>query len=186
MGKQFAALSAQQIEFIGRQKIFFVGTATDDSRVNISPKGMDSLRVLDGQRVIWLNVTGSGNETAAHVQLNPRMTVMFCAFDGDPLILRLYGQARAIHRGDAQWPALLAHFEPLPGARQIFDLAIDLVQTSCGMAVPHYAYDEDRQLLRKWAEKKGEPGLREYWQEKNQKSIDGLPTHIVEKNNRDT
>jgi hypothetical protein len=186
MGKQFAALSAQQIEFIACQKMFFVGTATADSRVNVSPKGMDSLRVLDAQRVIWLNVTGSGNETAAHVERNPRMTIMFCAFEGEPLILRLYGQARAIHHGDAEWPALLAHFEPLPGARQIFDLAIDLVQTSCGMAVPYYNYDEDRQLLRKWAEKKGEPGLREYWREKNQTSIDGLPTHIVEKNTAET
>lgn len=182
MGKRFDALSAQHIEFIERQKLFFVGTATDDSRVNISPKGMDSLRVVDANRILWLNVTGSGNETAAHVLLNPRMTLMFCAFEGAPQILRAYGQARAIHRGDVEWPALFAHFEPLPGARQIFDLSIDLVQTSCGMAVPFFDYIEERDQLRNWAEKKGEQGLQQYWHEKNQSSIDGLPTHIVEKN----
>lgn len=185
MAKRFGSLSAQHIEFIGRQKMFFVGTATADSRVNISPKGMDSLRVFAPDRVAWLNVTGSGNETAAHVREQPRMTLMFCAFDGDPLILRLYGRATAVHRGDAAWPALFDRFEPLPGARQIFDLAIDLVQTSCGMAVPYYDYVDDRRLLRDWARKKGEGGLRDYWREKNQTSIDGLPTGIVAKNRID-
>jgi len=182
MGKQFDALSERLIEFIGRQKLFFVGTATADSRVNVSPKGMDSLRILDGKRAIWLNVTGSGNETAAHVQQNPRMTLMFCAFEGEPMILRLYGSAKVIHKNDAEWDRLFAHFNPLPGARQIFDLAIDLVQTSCGMAVPYYSYQADRELLRDCAVKKGEAGLQEYWQEKNQTSIDGLATHIVANN----
>jgi hypothetical protein len=182
MGKQYDALSERLIEFIARQKLFFVGTAAADSRVNISPKGMDSLRVLTNNRVIWLNVTGSGNETAAHVQQQPRMTIMFCAFEGEPMILRLYGSARAIHKNAAEWPELFAHFEPLAGARQIFDLSIDLVQTSCGMAVPYYSYDADRELLADWAVKKGEAGLQEYWQQKNQTSIDGLPTHIVEHN----
>ncbi|HEY0893440.1 MAG TPA: pyridoxamine 5'-phosphate oxidase family protein, partial [Cellvibrio sp.] len=97
MGKRYSEISADIQEFIARQKLFFVGTATDDSRVNISPKGMDSLRVLDSNRVIWLNVTGSGNETAAHLQTHPRMTIMFAAFEGAPMILRLYGNARAIH-----------------------------------------------------------------------------------------
>lgn len=182
MAKQYAALSERLIEFMARQKLFFVGSAAADSRVNISPKGMDSLRVLTDNRVIWLNVTGSGNETAAHVQQNPRMTIMFCAFEGEPMILRLYGSARVIHKNDAEWPQLFAHFEALPGARQIFDLAIDLVQTSCGMAVPYYSYQADRELLRDWASKKGDAGLQEYWQEKNQSSIDGLATGIVEKN----
>lgn len=101
MGKQYETLSERLIEFIEQQKIFFVGTATQDSRVNISPKGMDSLRVLNNSRVLWLNVTGSGNETAAHVQIDPRMTIMFCAFEGPPLILRLYGTAKVIHKNDA-------------------------------------------------------------------------------------
>jgi hypothetical protein len=182
MGKQFDALTDHFIEFIAQQKIFFVGTATDDSRVNVSPKGMDALRVLDDKRVIWLNVTGSGNETSAHVQINPRMTIMFCALEGPPLILRLYGTAKVIHKNDKEWDTLFAHFPSLPGARQIFDLTIDLVQASCGMATPYYDYVGDRDLLSDWAKTKGDAGIKTYWEEKNQLSIDHIPTHIVEKN----
>ncbi len=182
MGQQYTEISVKHRAFIEAQKIFFVGTATADSRVNVSPKGMDSLRVLDANRVIWLNVTGSGNETAAHVQHNPRMTLMFTAFEGPPNILRLYGQARAIHRQDVEWDALYQQFTPIAGARQIFDLQVDLVQTSCGMAVPYFDYKEDRTLLKDWAERKGEEGVAEYWQRKNQTSIDGIETAIVEKN----
>ena len=182
MGKQHEALSERLFEFIAEQKIFFVGTATGDSRVNVSPKGMDSLRVLNNNRVIWLNVTGSGNETSAHVQQDPRMTIMFCAFEGSPLILRLYGTARVVHKNDDDWEELFTHFNPLPGARQIFDLSVDLVQTSCGMAVPYYAYTGDRELLSDWAKGKGDDGLKQYWEEKNQSSIDNIPTHIIDKN----
>lgn len=182
MGKQYEALSERWMEFIAEQKMFFVGTATADSRVNVSPKGMDSFRVLNDRRAIWLNLTGSGNETSAHVQQDPRMTVMFCAFEGPPVILRLYGTARVVHKNDDDWGALFAHFDPPPGARQIFDLAIDLVQTSCGMAVPYYAYAGDRELLTDWAKEKGDDGLKRYWEEKNQSSIDDLPTNIIAKN----
>ncbi len=178
MSKQFEALSEGHKTFIGQQKIFFVGTATADSRVNISPKGMDSLRVLNHKRVLWLNITGSGNETAAHVQHQPRMTVMFCAFDDPPLILRLYGTARVIHRRDPEWMDWFPLFKPLPGARQIFDLSIDLVQTSCGLGVPRYIHAEDRNQLNDWATKRGEEGLRQYWEEKNQFSIDRIPSNI--------
>lgn len=181
MSKQYATLSEQLIQFISEQKLFFVGTATNDSRVNVSPKGMDSFRVLNNNRVIWLNVTGSGNETSAHVQKNSRMTLMFCAFESPPLILRLYGTATVIHKNDTEWADLFSHFQPLPGARQIFDLEIDLVQISCGMAVPYYTYTGDRELLTDWAKKKGD-GLKQYWEEKNQSSIDNIPTHIIEKN----
>ena len=132
--------------------------------------------------MVWLNVTGSGNETSAHIQIHPRMTIMFCAFQGPPLILRLYGTARVIHQNDTEWDALFSLFEPLPGARQIFDLSIDMVQTSCGMAVPYYAYEGERNLLRDWAIKKGKQGLQQYWEEKNQVSLDQIPTHIVLKN----
>lgn len=182
MGKQYEALSERLFEFIAKQKIFFVGTATGDSRVNVSPKGMDSFRVLNNNRVIWLNVTGSGNETSAHVQQDPRMTIMFCAFEGPPLILRLYGTARVVHKNDDDWEELFTHFNPLPGARQIFDLSIELVQTSCGMSVPDYAYAGDRELLSDWARGKGDDGLKQYWEEKNQSSIDNIPTHIMAKN----
>ena len=182
MGQRFNELSEQHIQFIAEQKIFFVGTASADSRVNVSPKGMDSFRVLGNNRIAWLNVTGSGNETSVHVQQDPRMTVMFCAFDGQPLILRLYGTAKVVHKRDPEWNDLFLLFKPLPGARQIFDLSVDLVQNSCGMAVPYFSHTKDRELLSEWATKKGEDGLKQYWDEKNQLSIDGIPTHIVAKN----
>ncbi len=181
MAQQFKQLSERHIRFITEQKIYFVGTATADSRVNVSPKGMDSLRVLSGSKVAWLNLTGSGNETSAHVQLAPRMTVMFCAFEGPPLILRLYGTANVFHKGDPEWNELLPLFKPLPGARQIFELTIDLVQSSCGMAVHYYSYAGDRELLADWARKKGDEDLQQYWEERNQVSIDGIPTQIVAK-----
>jgi hypothetical protein len=178
MAQQYDQITAAHQAFIAQQKIFFVGTAAQSGRVNVSPKGMDSLRVLGPNRVAWLSVTGSGNESAAHVADTSRMTVMFCAFDGPPLILRLYGEAQVIHPRDANWEALLNQFEPLPGTRQIFDLSVNLVQTSCGMAVPLYEYEGDRTALNQWATKKGPDGLAAYWQEKNQVSIDGLPTHL--------
>lgn len=181
MGQKFNELAERHTKFIGEQKIFFVGTATADSRVNVSPKGMDSLRVLNNTRVAWLNVTGSGNESSAHVQQSPRMTIMFCAFEGAPLILRLYGTAKVIHTGDPAWNELFPLFKPLPGARQIFDVAVDLVQTSCGMAVPNFAHAGDRELLSDWAIKRGDEGLKQYWAEKNQVSIDAIPTNIVVK-----
>jgi hypothetical protein len=182
MGQQYSEISEKSIKFINEQKIYFVGTATNDSRVNISPKGMDSFKVLGANRVIWLNVTGSGNETAAHLQENNRMTIMFLAFDGSPNILRLYGQAKAIHKNDAQWAELSSHFTLLPGARQIFDLSVDLVKNSCGMSVPLYSYSEDRNQLKDWAVEQGDDGIKKYWAKKNQKSIDGLATNILEKN----
>ena len=177
-------LSEANLRFIAEQRLFFVATATAEGRVNLSPKGMGSFCVLGDDRVAWLNVTGSGNETAAHVQLNPRMTLMFCAFEGAPQILRLYGTARAVHRADPDWAALLAHFEALPGARQIFDVQVELVQKSCGMAVPLYDYAGERDALLQWAENKGEDGVADYWRDKNQVSLDGIETGILEKSGR--
>ena len=184
MGQQFTALNTTHKKFIAAQKMFFVATATDSSKVNVSPKGMDSLVVLDSNRVAWLNVTGSGNETAAHIQTHPRMTLMFCAFEGAPMILRLYGQARAIHNGEPEWQDFSSHFDDFPGARQIFELQIEMVQTSCGMSVPLYDYQGDRDALNKWAEAKGDSGIQQYWQERNEVSLDGIPTHIVSKTMR--
>lgn len=182
MAQQYSEISDKLQQFISDQKIYFVGTATADSRVNVSPKGMDSLKVLNENRVVWLNVTGSGNETSAHIQQNNRMTIMFTALEGKPLVLRLYGKAKVIHINDPEWQALFSLFEPIAGARQIFDLTVDLVQTSCGMAVPLFDYVEERQQLKDWAIKKGDKGLKEYWQTKNQQSIDGEPTNILSKN----
>ena len=182
MAKQYAHIPERWARFMTEQKIFFVATATCDSRINISPKGLDSLRILDPNRIVWLNLTGSGNESAAHVQSDPRMTLMFCAFGGDPVILRLYGTARAVHQADPAWPALAVLFPPLPGARQIFDVAIDLVQTSCGFGVPYFDFAGDRPDLRIWTEKKGGEGVRRYWHERNAVSIDGIETGIADKN----
>lgn len=182
MAEQFEALTPQLTRFIEAQHIFFVATAAPTGRINLSPKGMDSLRVLDPGRVIWLNLTGSGNETAAHLRADPRMTIMLTSFEAKPLILRLYGTARAVHQTDDDWDALAAHFPTLPGARQIYDLSVDLVQTSCGYAVPFYEFTGERDTLNNWAERKGDDGIADYWREKNQHSIDGLPTGIVDGN----
>jgi len=182
MSRRYSEIPGQLKLFIEEQKIFFVGTAAAEGRVNISPKGMDSLRVLGSRRVAWLSVTGSGNETAAHIQDNARMTVMFAALKGDPMILRLYGNAKVIHKNDSEWEGMFSLFTPLPGARQIYDLAIDLEQTSCGMAVPVFEYVSEREQLNNWATEKGEAGIQDYWRDKNQTSLDGKPTHIVEKN----
>ncbi len=182
MGKKFTSIPTRLRSFISSQKMYFVGTAGDSGKVNISPKGMDSLRVLNENRVIWLNVTGSSNETSAHVQENPRMTLMFCAFDGNPVILRLYGNANVIHKNDSEWDELSKLLPEIPGARQIFDLEVDLVQTSCGFAVPLYDHVADRDILENWAIKKGSQGIEEYWKNKNQVSLDGKPTNIMDKN----
>lgn len=182
MGKQYTEITDKLKQFIEEQKIFFVGTAASDGRVNISPKGMDSLRVIDNNHLVWLNVTGSGNETSAHIQEHPRMTIMFTAFEGDPMILRLYGNANVVHKNDSRWRELYSLFNPMTGARQIFELTVDLVQVSCGMAVPFFDYVEEREQLNNWANQKGESGIQSYWLDKNQTSLDGKPTHIKEKN----
>lgn len=169
-------------DFIERQPMFFVATAASDGRVNVSPKGLDSLRVVDDQRVIWLNLSGSGNETAAHVRQLNRMTLMFCAFEGDALILRVYGEARVLHPGDDGWDDLAGLFPVMAGSRQIFDLRIDLVQTSCGTGVPRMQFVEGRgdQELLPFYDNMGEDGVRAYWARKNTKSIDGKDTGILE------
>ena len=178
MGKQYSALNPSHNDLIHAQKVFFVATAGSEGRVNLSPKGMDSLRIVDENTVRWLNVTGSGNETAAHVLENQRMTIMFCAFEGKPIILRLYGKASMVQPKDDDWAKQYQHFPDLPGARQIFTLNIDLVQSSCGMAVPFFDYREERDQLNHWAKVKGDQGVEEYWNEKNTLSLDGKPTGI--------
>lgn len=183
MGQRYSEIPDKLKKFIEEQKMFFVGTAADDSRVNISPKGLDTLRVLDSNRVVWLNVTGSGNETSAHIQENSRMTLMFAAFEGNPIILRLYGNAKVVHQNDTAWQELYSLFKPIPGARQVFDLEVDLVQTSCGMAVPLFDYVGQREQLTNWAVKKGKQGLKDYWRDKNQTSLDGKPTNIMRNSN---
>ena len=182
MGKRMDSIPQHLKAFIDAQKLFFVGTASHEGRVNISPKGMDSLRVISPKQVVWLNVTGSGNETSAHIQEFPRMTLMFLALEGNPMILRVYGTAKVYHPFDPEWETLFPLFKDVPGARQIFDLTVDLVQTSCGTAVPLFDFKGERDHLSKWASKQGKEGIRAYWKQKNQISLDGKPTFIMEKN----
>src|SRR5579863_3776319 len=159
MGKKFAAIEPAHQEFIQKQQIFFVASAAAESRVNVSPKDVASLRVLDAQRVAYLDQTGSGNETAAHVRADGRLTLMFCAFVGAPQILRLYGKGTVLHRRSQEYAEMLASvfagIEP-PGARQIVKLRVDLVTTSCGYGVPLFDFAGERATLRRWAEAKGE------------------------------
>jgi hypothetical protein len=178
MAQQFPEMTDRHRRFIEAQQMYFVATAARDGRVNVSPKGLDSLRVLSPSRVVWLNGTGSGNETAAHLLDIPRMTLMFCSFVREPLILRLYGTARAVHSTDAEWDDLLGLFPPMQGSRNVFVLDVDLVQTSCGYGVPLYEFTGQRDLMDSWATKKGPDGLHAYQQEKNTRSIDGLPTGL--------
>jgi len=167
MGKQLPQLTDNLKEFISNQKIFFVGTAVETGRVNVSPKGMATFQILNEQEILWLNMTGSGNETAAHMLKDSR-------------ILRLYGKAEVFHERDKAFNEYITHFEETAGARQIFKLNIDLVQTSCGFGVPFMEYTGERETLKVWSEKKGESGIKEYWTEKNQTSLDGLETGIFE------
>lgn len=184
MGKQFERIEPFHRQFIERQHIFFNASAAAAGHVNVSPRDGAALRVLDANTVVYLDRTGSGNETAAHMLADGRLTLMFCAFEGPPLILRLYGQGHILPRHSAVYDDLLAsHFdntEPL-GARQMVRLEIDLVQTSCGFGVPLFEYVGERDQLTRWAEAKGEDGLEDYWREKNLRSIDGLPTGLLVK-----
>ncbi|MDL5512189.1 pyridoxamine 5'-phosphate oxidase family protein [Arenibacter sp. M-2] len=179
MGKKLDSITTELKEFIQQQKIFFVGTAASEGRVNISPKGTDSFRILDQNKIVWLNLTGSGNETAAHLLKNNRMTVMFCAFEGKPMILRLYGQAKIYHRRDVEFHRYIKLFPENIGSRQIIEMDIDLVQTSCGFAVPFMDYKEERTALNSWSTKQGPAGIERYWENKNTRSIDGFETEIL-------
>jgi hypothetical protein len=183
MAKQFASMTPAHREFIALQQIFFTASATATSRVNVSPRPTDALRVLDERTVAYLDLTGSGSETAAHLRADGRITLMFCAFDEPPSILRLYGRGTSLPRNTLDYTVLLASAfdsqEP-PGARQIVRIEIDLVQTSCGYGVPLFEYVGERATLRRWAEQKSEAGLEEYRRQKNISSLDGLPTGLAE------
>ncbi len=186
MGKQFTAILPEHEEFIRRQHLFFVGSAplSEEGHVNISPKGHDSFRILSENRAAYLDMTGSGNETSAHIHENGRVTVMFCAFEGPPNILRLYGTGTVVLPGSSEWESLYPLFTPLPGARQIISIDVHKVQTSCGYAIPFMTYENERETLQRWSVQKGEEGLKQYRQEKNATSIDGLRTPLGETNGK--
>lgn len=180
MGKFHDTIQDSHKAFIEKQKMFFVATAPlgADTHINLSPKGMDSFRVLSSTRVAYLDIVGSGNETSAHILENGRITFMFCAFDGPPNILRLYGKGRTVLPGDAAWAELSSHFKLPLATRQIIVADIHKVQTSCGYGVPLYDYTGERDHADKWAESKGAEGLEQYKKEKNRVSLDGLPTAL--------
>ncbi|MBX2837607.1 MAG: pyridoxamine 5'-phosphate oxidase family protein [Gammaproteobacteria bacterium] len=180
MGIKLDHLNNTFVKFIQKQPLFFVATADVDGRVNLSPKGLDSLRIVNNKELHWLSVSGSGNETAAHVQATGRMTLMFCAFEGDAMILRVYGQASVTHPGDQQWEALYEQFPDYAGARNIFSLQIDLVTTSCGTGIPEMRVMRERadtELL-PWFVDLGQDGVEKFWRKKNVTSLDGKSTGL--------
>ena len=179
MGKQLDSITPKLADFISEQKMFFVGTAMREGKVNISAKGMDSFRVINANKIVWQNLTGSGNETATHLQESNRMTIMFAAFEGNPLILRLYGTAKAYHPRNKEFEKYKSLFPENAGTRQMMVMDVDLVQTSCGYSVPLMDFKEDRNLLRDWTDSKGDKGVETYWKERNSVSIDGHDTHIL-------
>lgn len=176
VGKRFESITDDVRAFVEAQHVFFVASAplAGDGHVNLSPKGLDTLRVLGPKRVAYLDLTGSGNETAAHVAENGRLTLMVAAFEGKPRIVRLYCRARVVTRADASWDELAARFPAHPGARQIVDAEVELVQTSCGYAVPEMAFVAERDVLTTWALKRTDAQLADYRRTKNARSLDGL------------
>ena len=175
MAKFYSSLTDALMDFIRAQRIFFTASAAAEGRINLSPKGLQTFHILDAQHVAYLDLTGSAAETAAHLKADGRLTLMFCSFEDNPLILRLYGKGQLIRPQDAQWATLIQQFPPFPGARQIVVLDIESLQTSCGFGVPRYEFSGERDDLVQWATKKGEDGLRQYRADKNSQSIDGLP-----------
>ena len=176
MSKFFEALDAKLIKFIEAQPMFFIASATADGRVNLSPKGLDTFRVLGPLRVAYLDITGSGNETAAHARVSPRATIRFCSFTRNPLVLRLYGRVQAGPPGSALWDELSPSFDDLPGQRQIIAMDVDSVQTACGFGVPLMSLEAPRSTLTDHWRAKGEAETEEYRRRKNAVSIDGLPS----------
>lgn len=180
MANVLPEITAPVRKFIEEQAVFFAGSAplSGDGHVNLSPKGLDTFRVLGPHRVAYLDLTGSGNETAAHLAENGRITIMFCAFQGRPMIVRLFGRGRSVLPGSDEWPELVAEFGELPGVRQIIVTDVQRVQTSCGFGVPRMGPAEPRDKLLRWAERKGEEGLVEFRRAKNSTSIDGLSVEV--------
>lgn len=178
MAKFYDEMNEDHIRFIAEQKIFFTATAAPTGHINLSPKGMDTLRCFDAHTVAYLDLTGSGNESAAHFLQDGRMTMMWCSFTSKPLILRLYGRGEAVQLDSPRGGELSAHFPTLDGQRQIIMLHVESVQTSCGYAVPFYEFQSERESLVKWAAHKGEDGMEEYRREKNLVSMDGFPTGL--------
>ena len=177
--KRFERLEESHQKFIAEQHMFFVATAAPEGRVNMAPKDAPSLIILNPNRIAWINLTGAENETGAHLAESTRMTFMWCSFTQKPLILRAYGHSKLIHPRDMEWDDLIKHFPHRLGSRQILDVTIDFVLTSCGFGVPFYDYVGERDTLQRWEERKGTDGIRRHWEEFNQTSIEGKPTGLL-------
>ncbi len=177
MGKVQDELTDDIIEFIGRQKMFCVATAPTEleGHLNLSPKGLDSFRILGPNRVAYLDLTGSGIETVAHLRQNGRITLMFCSYEGKPLIVRLYGTGSVVEPGSEEWGELAPLFPEYPGMRTIIVVDVTRVSGTCGYSVPLYEYKGERSQLLDWAEKQGEGRMEEYKAKNNALSIDGIP-----------
>ena len=184
MGKKLTEITPELQEFIERQPMFFVASAplAGDGHVNVSPKGLDTFRVLTPRRVAYLDLTGSGIETAAHVTENGRLTILFCAFAGRPQIVRLFCRGRAIVRSSEEWPKLIERFPSHAGGRQVIIGELQSVQTSCGYAVPEMALVAQRDTLTRWAEAKGDAGLIDYRRRRNRLSLDSLEAPLTDSN----
>ncbi len=180
MGKFYTELNDTLRQFIGAQHIFFNASAPNQGRINMSPKGLDTFRILSDRCVAYLDLTGGENETAAHTAENGRLTLMFCSFAGKPQILRIYGRGRVVRPRDPQWSELHLQFPTVPGERQIIVLDIESIMTTCGFGVPLFEYQGERPLLPEFACKMGDQRMDEYRHERNQLSIDGLPTHLFD------
>ncbi len=177
MGKVFSEIDERLEEWLDEQHLFFVATAplSDEGLVNLSPKGMDTFRVIGPRQVAYLDFHGSGVETIAHLRENGRIVVMFCAFTGPPRIVRLQGRGDVLQPGDAEFDTLRAQFPDMPGSRAVIRISVGRISDSCGFSVPEFTYKGERSQLLKWAERKGEEGLEEYARENSRESLDGLP-----------
>jgi hypothetical protein len=177
MGKTYPCITPELYQWIKKQKLFFVATAplAADGHINLSPKGLDSFRVLDEHTAAYQDLTGSGIETIAHTQENGRIVIMFCALEGPPKIVRLHGRGEAFMPGEPEYNDLAAYFPDHPGTRAYIRIAIDRISDSCGYAVPLYEFKGERDVLDKWTTAKGPDGMIEYRNLKNSQSIDGLP-----------
>lgn len=176
MGKLFNHIDPRLEEFIRAQQMFFVATAPLDAtgHINLSPKGLDTLRVLDPQTIAYLDHVGSGAETIAHLRENGRIVLMLCAFQGAPRIVRFHGRGSVIEPQDQEFNRLRTLFPAEPAGRAIIQVAIDRIADSCGFGVPLFSFEEHRSQMPDWAARKGPEGLREYQVQKNRTSIDGL------------
>lgn len=181
MSKVYDSINGKLRDFIERQKVFFVATApsSPDGHINLSPKGLPgTFCILDERSLAYLDLTGSGVETIAHLRENGRICVMFCAFEGPPRIVRVHGTGEVIEPHDEEFGVLAGKFEEYPGARSIIRVRANRISDSCGYGVPLYEHKGEREQLQKWAEHKGPEGIAEYQREKNTLSIDGIPSQL--------